>query len=266
MHKLAGGGRVVDVLGRDEAEISFSGFFSGSEATSRARQVDFLRTSGAILPLRWDVFYYTVILRDFFANYTNGFWIPFRVRCTVIRDESAPVTQYSVSTTSSIEADTASAISLAVQAGLQLGLPSTGVASLSSLQSAQAQLTNANSSLQQSWDPGSLDTVSTAASGISALQTASSATENLANTNSVDWVYRKSHTEHYERRSSLMKSLVVAGGNLYQIAARELGDATQWIRIAQLNDLSDPMLSGVVTLIIPAPDPNAGGGIVQQQS
>lgn len=63
-----------------------------------------------------------------------------------------------------------------------------------------------------------------------------------------------------------MKSLVVAGGNLYQIAARELGDATQWIRIAQLNDLSDPMLSGVVTLIIPAPDPNAGGGIVQQQS
>lgn len=182
VHKLAGGGRVVDVLGRDEAEISFSGFFSGSEATSRARQVDFLRTSGAILPLRWDVFYYTVILRDFFANYTNGFWIPFRVRCTVIRDESAPVTQYSVSTTSSIEADAASAISLAVQAGLQLGLPSTGVASLSSLQSAQAQLTNANSSLQQSWDPGSLDTVSTAASGISALQTASSATENLANT------------------------------------------------------------------------------------
>ena len=126
VHKLAGGGRVVDVLGRDEAEISFSGFFSGSEATSRARQVDFLRTSGAILPLRWDVFYYTVILRDFFANYTNGFWIPFRVRCTVIRDESAPVTQYSVSTTSSIEADTASAISLAVQAGLQLGLPDNG--------------------------------------------------------------------------------------------------------------------------------------------
>ena len=57
-----------------------------------------------------------------------------------------------------------------------------------------------------------------------------------------------------------MKSLVVAGGNLYQIA-RELGDATQWIRIAQLNDLSDPMLSGVVTLIIPAPDPNAEAGL-----
>ena len=63
-----------------------------------------------------------------------------------------------------------------------------------------------------------------------------------------------------------MKSITVAGGNLYQIAAQELSDATQWIRIAQLNDLSDPMLSGVVTLIIPDPNPNAGGGVVQQQS
>lgn len=62
-----------------------------------------------------------------------------------------------------------------------------------------------------------------------------------------------------------MKNIMVAGGNLYQIAAQELGDATQWIRIAQLNDLSDPLLSGVVTLIIPDPDPNAGGGIAQQQ-
>jgi nucleoid-associated protein YgaU len=61
-----------------------------------------------------------------------------------------------------------------------------------------------------------------------------------------------------------MKTLVVAGGNLFQIAAAELGDATQWIRIAQLNNLSDPMLDGVVTLLIPDPDPNAGGGVVVQ--
>ena len=61
-----------------------------------------------------------------------------------------------------------------------------------------------------------------------------------------------------------MKTLVIAGGNLFQIAATELGDATQWIRIAQLNDLSDPMLNGVTTLLIPDADPNAGGGVVVQ--
>lgn len=61
-----------------------------------------------------------------------------------------------------------------------------------------------------------------------------------------------------------MQTLIVAGGNLFRIAAEQLGDATQWIRIAQLNGLSDPMLDGVMTLLIPDTDPNAGGGIAVQ--
>ena len=54
-----------------------------------------------------------------------------------------------------------------------------------------------------------------------------------------------------------MRTITVAGGNLFRIAAEELGDATQWIRIAQLNGLSDPMLSGVITLRLPARDSDA---------
>jgi hypothetical protein len=61
-----------------------------------------------------------------------------------------------------------------------------------------------------------------------------------------------------------MRGITVAGGNLFQIAAEQLGDATQWIRIAQLNNLSDPMLAGVVILLIPDRDPSAGGGIAPQ--
>ena len=61
-----------------------------------------------------------------------------------------------------------------------------------------------------------------------------------------------------------MKTITVAGGNLFRVAAEQLGDATQWIRIAQLNNLSDPMLSGVVTLLIPEINPSAGGGIAAQ--
>ncbi len=61
-----------------------------------------------------------------------------------------------------------------------------------------------------------------------------------------------------------MRTLTVAGGNLFQIAAVELADATQWIRIAQLNNLSDPVLPTVTTLLIPDVDPNAGGGIAAQ--
>jgi hypothetical protein len=61
-----------------------------------------------------------------------------------------------------------------------------------------------------------------------------------------------------------MDSVTIAGGNLFQIAAALLGDATQWIRIAQLNGLTDPVLSGVVTLQVPALDANAGGGVATQ--
>ncbi len=58
-----------------------------------------------------------------------------------------------------------------------------------------------------------------------------------------------------------MRSITTAGRSLFHIAATELQDATQWVRIAVANNLSDPMLHGVTTLVIPDPDPQAGGGI-----
>lgn len=61
-----------------------------------------------------------------------------------------------------------------------------------------------------------------------------------------------------------MRTITVAGGDLFHLAAEYLGDATQWNRIAQLNGLDDPMLSGLVTLLVPDVDAAAGGGIASQ--
>lgn len=58
-----------------------------------------------------------------------------------------------------------------------------------------------------------------------------------------------------------LQIITVSGGNLFAIAARYLNDATQWIRIAQLNDISDPVLRGVVSLTLPPTNSNAGGGV-----
>lgn len=60
-----------------------------------------------------------------------------------------------------------------------------------------------------------------------------------------------------------MTTLVVVGGDLFRIALEQLGDATQWNRIAALNGLKDPVLSGLTTLKLPAVDPTAGGGIAR---
>lgn len=47
-----------------------------------------------------------------------------------------------------------------------------------------------------------------------------------------------------------MKNIVVTAADisLFHVAARELGDACQWWRIAQTNRLSDPDLSKVETV------------------
>jgi hypothetical protein len=59
------------------------------------------------------------------------------------------------------------------------------------------------------------------------------------------------------------QTVTVAGGNLFKLAAVYLNDATQWNRIAQANGLSDPVLSGLNTLVIPPVNPTAGGGIAR---
>lgn len=61
-----------------------------------------------------------------------------------------------------------------------------------------------------------------------------------------------------------MRTLTIAGGNLFRIAAEQLGDATQWVRIAQINALLDPILTGLTVLKIPDADLTAGGGIARQ--
>ena len=58
-----------------------------------------------------------------------------------------------------------------------------------------------------------------------------------------------------------MKTITVAGGNLFALALQHLKSAEQWNRIAQANGLIDPFITGTATLKIPAVDANAGGGV-----
>lgn len=50
-----------------------------------------------------------------------------------------------------------------------------------------------------------------------------------------------------------------SGVTLFDVAARELGDATQWYRIAALNDLTDPWITGSIELKIPSTGESNGG-------
>ena len=47
------------------------------------------------------------------------------------------------------------------------------------------------------------------------------------------------------------QTITVIGGNLFELAAVQLGSALQWINIARANNLHDPMLSGQNEIVIP---------------
>ena len=89
VHNLPGGGRVIDAMGPDEAEIKWSGFFSGQDAAERVRTLEQLRRAGNSLGLAWDSWRYTVIIREFTADVSNPCWIPYRIQLCVVPDPGA---------------------------------------------------------------------------------------------------------------------------------------------------------------------------------
>ena len=60
-----------------------------------------------------------------------------------------------------------------------------------------------------------------------------------------------------------MQTITVCGGTLFGVACDYLDDATQWNRLAKLNQITDPWLNGLVTLAVPDVNPSAGGGVGQ---
>lgn len=89
IHRLPGGARVIDALGPDDADIAWSGIASGPEAVARIRTLDTLRRAGLPLPLAWDANAYTVVISNFEADTVNPHWIPYRISCAVLRDDTA---------------------------------------------------------------------------------------------------------------------------------------------------------------------------------
>ncbi len=123
VHRLPGGARVIDSLGRDDADIAWSGVFSGSDAAARARALDLMRAEGGFWPLTWDWFFYTVVIARFEADYARSNWIPYCLTCTVLRDETAAAVGTTASLATTVLGDliTAQALGSGVALGAAIG-------------------------------------------------------------------------------------------------------------------------------------------------
>ncbi len=92
VHKLVGGARQVDAMGRDDAPLEWSGIFRGDSAQLRALYLDGLRIAGKQQQLRWYGFDFTVIVKTFHADFERFYHIPYKISCLVVADNASPIT------------------------------------------------------------------------------------------------------------------------------------------------------------------------------
>lgn len=140
-HKLVGGARIIDALGPDDATITWKGMFLTQDAADRAQFIDYLRRTGLVCTLSWEVFKYTVIVSEFKADFKKKFWIEFSISCQVVRDETQVIASAPAQTPiESISEDSATAMQIAATVG--------AAAIVSSTAAVNAALTTATSAAQ----------------------------------------------------------------------------------------------------------------------
>lgn len=283
VHELVGGQRVIDAMGRADAPIAWSGLFMGQNATERARYLDTQRVQGVAQTLTFGQMSYSVIVKEFTAEYERFYQIPYRISCEVIADLANPVTNIAPA---SIDSDIltdynacgvlaasigdSSLLSLLATVGNAVAnVISFANASRSVIASVQQPLASVQARV------GVLLGVS---GGVLALAASFGGVQPgiAGNVSSVSMVTQSTNMTQFNNLS-LLGSLVgrmssnlgavqtspntvtVAGGNLFSIAGQQYGDATAWTGIAKANNLTDPFVQGTQTLNIPAKPDTAGG-------
>ena len=201
VHRLAGGDRVIDALGRDDADISWSGVFTGENAVTRAQLLDTLRAAGGVLSLSWSTFFFSVVIVRFSAKYERENWIPYRIVCTVLQDDAAALASAVLGLADSALTDLASAAgfgtsvdltaataALAVSGAATAGTAAYGAASAALATATSAisgGIANGGAALLGAADPGAAADAAGTLAGLAGAQAyVQRAAANLANASS----------------------------------------------------------------------------------
>ena len=137
IHRLPGGGRIIDAMGVDDGSISWSGYFTGPGAASRARLFDSMRKAGQAVPLSFGDYAFNVVVVHFeYDLQDRGALISYRIRTEIIPDNITQLNDTSDALAALLSGDVAAASaallgfgSVAAQvalADLQTALPTAG--------------------------------------------------------------------------------------------------------------------------------------------
>ena len=163
IHRLPGGGRIIDTMGPDDGAISWTGYFTGRFAASRARVVDAIRRNGDAVGLSFGDYAFDVIVTSFdYDIQDRGAVISYRLRAEIVPSPMLFIENTAAAIAASIVVDLLAAL---------VSLPATaGATSLDQAQVLMAAATAPTSTLALAAVGGALST------GGQALQSALSTT------------------------------------------------------------------------------------------
>lgn len=284
VHELVGGKRIVDAMGRQDKTLDWSGIFVGENASERARYLNYLRVAGTQHELTWGEYWYSVIVKSVELDYHRAYEIPYRISCVVLEDLTIPVTvapPTPVDTAIDDDMNTSNILGDLIGDGPL----SSALATLSGAISAVSTFANAaqsviNSVLLPLGAVQSRVSVLIASTGNSIanistvggiLPNSSIATQSAALTTQIAGYTQLPQLLNLQSATSRIgmnlgaisssgTSLTVAGGNLFTLASKAYGDPSAYTTIARANNILDPQLSGLNTILVPK-TPDSSGGI-----
>jgi len=283
--EFIGGKRTLDCMGRSDLPLEWSGIFTGPDAVARAQYLDFLRVGGLKQAVSWGQFRYTVVVRDFKADYFRYYRVPYHITCEVVSDDTHPISDApppAIDAALQDDMDGANGLGDAIGDGplsALLGGLGTAIGAVSSF--ANAAQSTINSVLTPLAAVQQRVSTLITASGLT-LQNVStfggvlpntpfsqaplnliSQTATMVDCNNLFCLRNVLGRMNANLVSvnSPQKRLPTVGGNLFQVAQAQYGDATAWTAIAKANGVTDPFVQGATSLAIPG-RPGSSGGVL----
>jgi hypothetical protein len=275
IHRLVGGKRIIKAMGDDPLPLEWSGIFVGANALEKALTLHRMKNDGRSLVLTWSFMSYLVLIRTFVGNFEAPFNIPYRIVCEVVEDRTnLPPTNSAFDVNQAINGDmtTAQGLSDGIGDSTLSSLTTTLNTAISNVSNfAKATQSTINSVLQPlnavrsqvsvliASSENVLKNVTTVGGLLPNNSLAKSVASLTSQVNStlaggqlaqLNSVLGRMGTNLGQINSSV-KTVTVAGGNLFDLAAKSYGTATGWTTIASANGVTDPEVTGVSTLNIP---------------
>lgn len=288
IHKLPGGRRVVDAMGRDDSQLEWRGIITGPNAEDRARYLDGLRVRGDELVLTWSRLRYRVVIQSLELVFKRFYHVPYRICCVVIEDQTTPVTRVpSVSLDETFRGDLDKAKELGAE--IDDSIITQGLDAIDEAISTVSDIaTAAQDTIKAVLTPivavqqrvsTLIGTLSNTAKNITTLgglfpnnpiaaQVTKFATASATYTQ-IPKLYALQSTlgrmdvslSQAAGLGNAVRSIRTVGGDLFGIAQSVYGDATKWSGIASANGMDDPFFTDEKDLKVPE-NPADTGGVV----